>query len=76
MSDRQKGLLKAVNTVFPNCAQRYCLRNIYANFHTAGFRGEDLKTCMDNAAYAYTKDAFDLAMEELKRQCELAWKWL
>jgi hypothetical protein len=76
MSDRQKGLLKAVSTVFPNCPQRFCLRHIYANFQTAGFRGEDLKKCMDNAAYAYTKDGFDKAMEEMKKQCELAWTWL
>jgi hypothetical protein len=76
MSDRQKGLLKAVSTVFPNSPQRFCLRHIYANFQTAGFRGEDLKKCMDSAAYSYTKDGFDLAMEELKKQSELAWAWL
>jgi hypothetical protein len=76
MSDRQKGLLKAVSTVFPNSSQRFCLRHIYANFQTAGFKGEDLKKCMDNAAYAYTKDGFDKAMEEMKKQCELAWTWL
>jgi zinc finger SWIM domain-containing protein 3 len=72
MSDRQKGFLKEVSTVFPNCPQRFCLRRIYANFQTVGFRGEDLKKCMDNAAYAYTKDGFDKAMEEMKKQCELA----
>jgi hypothetical protein len=76
MSDRQKGLLKAVSTVFPNSPQRYCLRHIYANFQTAGFRGEDLKKCMDNAAYSYTKDGFDEAMEEMQKQSEEAWKWL
>ncbi|KAK1644044.1 hypothetical protein QYE76_061849 [Lolium multiflorum] len=76
MSDRQKGLLKAVSTVFPNSPQRYCLRHIYANFQTAGFRGEDLKKCMDNAAYSYTKDGFDEAMEEMKKQSEEAWNWL
>ncbi|KAK1651807.1 hypothetical protein QYE76_069612 [Lolium multiflorum] len=76
MSDRQKGLLKAVSTVFPNSPQRYCLRHIYANFQTAGFRGEDLKKCMDNAAYSYTKHGFDVAMEELKKQSEAAWVWL
>jgi transposase-like protein len=76
MSDRQKGLLKAVSTVFPNSPQRYCLRHIYANFQTAGFRGEDLKKCMDNASYSYTRDGFDAAMEEMKKQSELAWTWL
>jgi hypothetical protein len=76
MSDRQKGLLKAVTTVFPNSQQRYCLRHIYANFQTAGFRGEDLKKCMDNAPYSYTRDGFDGAKEEMKKQSELAWAWL
>ena len=76
MSDRQKGLIKAVNTVFPNCPVRYCLRHIYANFQTAGFRGEDLKKCMDNASYSFTQHGFDLAMAEMKKQCEPAWAWL
>ncbi|CAM0877022.1 unnamed protein product [Alopecurus aequalis] len=76
MSDRQKGLINAIHKVFPNCPVRYCLRHIYANFQTAGFRGDDLKKCMDNAAYSYTKDGFDDAMEELKKQCEPAWNWL
>jgi hypothetical protein len=31
---------------------------------------------MDNAAYSYTKDGFDEAMEEMKKQSEEAWKWL
>jgi hypothetical protein len=38
MSDRQKGLLKEVSTIFPNSPQRYCLKHIYANFQIAGFR--------------------------------------
>ncbi|KAE8802453.1 wd repeat-containing protein 43 [Hordeum vulgare] len=36
MSDRQKGLLNAVNQVFPNCHQRFFLRHLYANFQNAG----------------------------------------
>jgi hypothetical protein len=31
---------------------------------------------MDNAAYSYTQHGYDLAMEEMKKQCELAWQWL
>jgi hypothetical protein len=31
---------------------------------------------MDNASYSYTKDGFDLAMEEMKKQCPAAWEWL
>ncbi|KAE8780315.1 MATE efflux family protein 3, chloroplastic [Hordeum vulgare] len=32
ISDKKKGLLKAVSHGFPNCNQRFCLRHIYQNF--------------------------------------------
>ncbi|KAE8786782.1 hypothetical protein D1007_39364 [Hordeum vulgare] len=72
MSDRQKGLLNGFTTVFPSCPHRYCLRHIYANFQRAGFRGEDLKKCIDAAAYAYSEHDFQLAMESMKD----AWEWM
>jgi hypothetical protein len=31
---------------------------------------------MDSAAYSYTKDGVDIAMEEMKKECHLAWEWL
>lgn len=74
MSDRQKGLLNAVNQVFPNSHQRFCLRHLYANFHNVGFRGEDLKKYMDNVSYAYNDHKFELAMDHMKKESEKAWK--
>jgi hypothetical protein len=71
-----QGLLNAINVVFPNSPQRYCLRHIYANFQTAGFRGEELKKHMDAASYSYTKHGFAAAMEKMKAESEEAWKWL
>nr|XP_040251478.1 uncharacterized protein LOC120968635 [Aegilops tauschii subsp. strangulata] len=76
ISDRQKGLLNAIQAVFPHSPQRYCLRHIYANFQSAGFRSEELKKHMDNAAYSYTKNGFEVAMNELRKEDEDAWKWL
>ena len=76
MSHGKQGLLNAVNKVFPNCYQRFCLRHMYANFQTAGFRGEELKKYMDGAAYSYTKNGFDVAMQNLKEESEEAWQWL
>ena len=70
------GLLKAINRVFPNCPQRFCLRHIYQNFQNAGFRGPELKKYMDEASYSYTKHGFNVAMDGLKRECEAAWAWL
>jgi hypothetical protein len=31
---------------------------------------------MDAASYSYTKDGFDLAMEEMRKESEDAWAWL
>ncbi|XP_073360475.1 uncharacterized protein [Aegilops tauschii subsp. strangulata] len=76
MFDRQKGLLNAINQVFPNCHQRFCLRHMYGNFQNAGFRGEDLKKCMDNASYAYNQHKFIIVMNDLKNESDEAWKWL
>ena len=69
-------MLNAINQNFPDCPQRFCLRHIYANFQNAGFRGDELKKYMDQAAYSYTKNGFDLAMEEMKKESEEAWAWL
>jgi hypothetical protein len=67
-----QGLLKAVSKIFPNSPQRYCLRHIYANFQSAGFRGEELKKHLFAASYSYTKSGFDKAMASLKEDCEEA----
>ncbi|CAM0873900.1 unnamed protein product [Alopecurus aequalis] len=76
ISDRQKGLIKAVSKVFPNSPQRFCLRHISANFQQAGFRGPELKKHIDAASYSYTKSGFEQAMEALKVDCEEAYNWL
>jgi hypothetical protein len=75
-SSFKQGLLTAINNVFPNCPQRYCLRHIYQNFQTAGFRGEELKKYMYQASYSYTEHGYVTAMEGMKKECEPAWKWL
>jgi hypothetical protein len=76
MSDRQKGLLIAVNQIFLECEHRFCLRHIYANFQLAGFRGSDLKKIVDDAAYAFTNSNHMIAMNKLKEESIDAWKWL
>ena len=68
--------MKAIGHVFPNSPTRFCLRHIYANFQRAGFKGEDLKKDMFAASYSFTKSGFDKAMASLKKDCELAYKWL
>ena len=72
----KQGLLKAANNVFPNCPHRFCLRHIYQNFQTAGFRGSELKKYMDKASYSYTEHDHLAAMDALKNECKAAWAWL
>ncbi|KAG8368976.1 hypothetical protein BUALT_Bualt15G0102200 [Buddleja alternifolia] len=38
MSDKQKGLIPAFETVFPNSENRFCVRHLFGNMKTAGFR--------------------------------------
>ncbi|KAE8778694.1 MATE efflux family protein 3, chloroplastic [Hordeum vulgare] len=76
ISDGQKGLLKAINEVFPDSPQRYFLRHIYANFHPVGFRAAELKKLVDQSSYSFTKHGHELGMTSLKAECEGAWKWL
>jgi hypothetical protein len=71
-----QGLLKAVSQIFPNSPQRYCLRHIYANFQSAGFRGEELKKHIFSASYAYTKSGFDKAMDALRIDCPEGHNWM
>ncbi|KAE8805466.1 WD repeat-containing protein 43 [Hordeum vulgare] len=57
-----EGLLNAIDQIFPNFPQKYCLRDIYANLQSLGFRGDELEKYMDATSYSYTKNGFDLAM--------------
>ncbi|GJY66169.1 transposon protein, mutator sub-class [Tanacetum coccineum] len=51
MSDKQKGLLNAVEVIFPKAEHRLCARHIYANWYSV--HGEQLKV----AFYAVAKCA-------------------
>jgi hypothetical protein len=71
-----KGFEKAIKDVFPDAEVRYCKKQIYRNFCTAGFRGGHLKEHFDAACYAYTKHDFNIAMEKLKMANVKAFEWL
>ncbi|XP_076924141.1 uncharacterized protein LOC143586481 [Bidens hawaiensis] len=66
MSDRKKGLLQAIQTLFPCAEHRYCLRHIHENMKLAGYRGVLYKNMLYNCATKTTKPEFLTAMNELK----------
>ncbi|KAH9612102.1 hypothetical protein KSS87_002582, partial [Heliosperma pusillum] len=61
MSDRQKGLLEALNRVVPNAESRYCCRHIWTNFKKS-WPGQAFKQCFWSAARAYTKEDHEVHM--------------
>ncbi|KAK9196561.1 hypothetical protein WN943_004690 [Citrus x changshan-huyou] len=75
MSDRQEGLIHALQDVFPSSEIRYCARHVYANFrkqHSA----EILREHFWKAARATNKTDFDDAMTAINKIDENAYKWL
>ncbi|KAL8555977.1 hypothetical protein ACS0TY_003696 [Phlomoides rotata] len=75
MSDKQKGLIQAFESVFPGADHRYCVRHMHNNLKTAGFRGQAFKKLLWQAACSTTVGEFNLRMNEMKSLSEGAWEW-
>ena len=75
LSDRHKGLLKAVEDVFPGCPHGYCLKHLEANFHKE-FKDKNLLPFLWQAASATNQPAFDKALEDMTSINPKAVPWL
>ncbi|KAL0292264.1 UNVERIFIED_CONTAM: hypothetical protein Sradi_6996400 [Sesamum radiatum] len=75
MSDKQKGLINAFQTVFPQSVHRFCVRHMHNNFKTAGFRGLAFKNALWKAARASTIGEYKMRMDEMKMLDASAYEW-
>ncbi|GKC54965.1 hypothetical protein Tco_1077710 [Tanacetum coccineum] len=75
ITDRQKGLLPAIKTLFPAAEHRYCVRHIYQNMSLT-WRGGIYKELLWKAATATTIVEFNKVMDTLKAQNLKAYEWL
>ncbi|KAL6289845.1 hypothetical protein ACE6H2_007355 [Prunus campanulata] len=75
ISDKQKGIIPAIETLLPTAEHRMCVRHMYSNFRTE-HAGLALKNILWAAARATTIPWYDAEMEKMKQQDEGAWKWL
>ncbi|XP_075633372.1 uncharacterized protein LOC142605823 [Castanea sativa] len=75
ISDRQKGLLPAMQTLFPTVEHRYCVKHIYNNFKV-NHNGMELKSVLWRCAGTTSAREFEREMEHLKSLDEEAWKYL
>ncbi|KAM0829903.1 hypothetical protein ACQ4PT_066579 [Festuca glaucescens] len=76
MSDKQKGLINAVQKVFPDAEHRFCVRHIIQNFQRAGHRGETLKNDIWAIARSTSVPKWHRSMEKLKVDSETAYAWI
>jgi hypothetical protein len=65
LSDRQKGLLEAIDRVFPGCPHGYCLKHLEANFRKK-FKNPKLTPFLWKSASATTQPEFDKALSDMK----------
>ncbi|XP_044343151.1 uncharacterized protein [Triticum aestivum] len=75
MSDRQKGLINAVEKVFPDAEHRFCVRHLYQNFYQK-FKGETMKNMLWAIARSTNMDKWKLNRDKLKEENEAAYNWL
>ncbi|KAH9671509.1 SWIM-type domain-containing protein [Citrus sinensis] len=75
ISDRQKGILNALDKVFPHALKRYCCRHIYANFKEK-FLGVLLKKPFWQACRIANVSYFRRHMAELNEISPAGHDWL
>ncbi|XP_008222234.1 PREDICTED: uncharacterized protein LOC103322130 [Prunus mume] len=75
MSNKQKGLILAIETLLPTAEHIMYVRHLYSNFRTE-HAGLALKNILWAAARATTILWYEAEMDKMKKQDEEAWKWV
>ncbi|XP_065638809.1 uncharacterized protein LOC136071437 [Quercus suber] len=75
ISDRQKGHIPAIETLFPTVEHRYCVKHIYNNFKV-DHKGLELKDALWRCAAATTVREFERCMQYIKDLDEKAYEYL
>jgi hypothetical protein len=76
MSDRQKGLILAVEKVFPEAEHRFCVMHLIQNFQKAGHRGETLKNNLWAIARSTSIPKWEKSMEKMNADSKEAYMWV
>jgi len=70
-----KGLINAVNAIFPDAEQRFCVRHMYQNFN-AVHKGETLKNDLWSCARASNIPRWNKSLAKLEEDSPEAYKWI
>ncbi|KAI3727481.1 hypothetical protein L6452_16097 [Arctium lappa] len=75
ISDRQKGIVPAIASLFPCDEHRFCLRHIHENMKLS-WKGKAFKDHLWKCATASNVPMFNKAMDDFKTFNDAAYKWL
>ncbi|XP_023872388.1 uncharacterized protein LOC111984998 [Quercus suber] len=75
ISDRQKGLIPAIETLFPTVKHRYCVKHIYNNFKV-DHKGLEPKDALRRCAAAKTVREFERCIQYIRDLDEKAYEYL
>ncbi|XP_057772531.1 uncharacterized protein LOC130992076 [Salvia miltiorrhiza] len=73
MSDKQKGLINAIQKLAPNGEHRHCARHVYANWKKK-FGGSKFKSLFWKCAKSNTTSQFQDKLEQLKKESTQAFE--
>ncbi|XP_075478962.1 uncharacterized protein LOC142519825 [Primulina tabacum] len=76
ISDKQKGLIPALESLFPDAEHRFCVRHLESNMKRDGFKSVAVKIAFWAAAKATRIEEFQVHMTELKDIDAKAYEWL
>ena len=76
ISDKQKGIIQACDSVFSGADNRFCMKHMHSNMVAAGFKGTAMRQALWKAAKATTHAQFIRRMEGIAELDVDAIKWL
>jgi hypothetical protein len=76
MSDRQKGLINAINALWPDAQHRFCVRHLHQNFAKKWWRGDIFKNKLWQIARATRQEDWRRYMDEMKALDQGAFDYL
>lgn len=75
ISDQGKGLVPALDNVYPSRYHRFCVRHMYSNFQKK-WKDEHVRSLFWSAAKSTTRNKFEMHMDRLKDKNYSAWEYL
>ncbi|CAE6073876.1 unnamed protein product [Arabidopsis arenosa] len=74
VSDRQKGLIRAVELELPKVKQRMCVRHIYGNMKKNHGKDKEMKKYIWDVAWSYNESSIEAHMTELYNYNVAVWR--